>query len=106
MEADAGIKEYLAKQIQDLNIKNIEKTHELVMVKQKLSEYTTELQDIERTYKEKIKELERSQLKIAKEAKKDRKRLKIFEAENSHYKEIFDEMQSFVKMIRKTKGLD
>lgn len=37
-EAEDGIKEYLAKQMQELNIKNVEKTHELVLIKQKLSE--------------------------------------------------------------------
>jgi hypothetical protein len=37
-EAETGIKELLAKQMQDLNMRHIEKTHELVMVKQKLAE--------------------------------------------------------------------
>jgi len=101
-EAEAGIKEYLAKQVQDLNVKHIEKTHELVMVKQKLSEVTSDIKDIEEDCDSKIRENNRQQYKLSKELKSCRKRLKILDIENAEYKEIFDEMQNYMGLVRRT----
>mmetsp|Transcript_6654 Transcript_6654/g.7598 ORF Transcript_6654/g.7598 Transcript_6654/m.7598 type:complete len:125 (+) Transcript_6654:906-1280(+) len=53
-EAEDGIKEYLAKKMQELNMKNVEKTHELVLVKQHLSEANLEIKEIKDDYEKKI----------------------------------------------------
>lgn len=101
-DAETGIKEHLARQIQDLNIKHIEKTHELVMLKQKLAESNSEIKDVEREYQNKLVESDKIQSKLLKEVKAHRKRLKVFEAENAQYKEIFDEVQDYIKLVDKT----
>lgn len=52
--AEVGIKEYLAKQMQELNKKNVEKTHELVLVKQKLAEFNQDYNDMKQKYEVRV----------------------------------------------------
>jgi chromosome segregation ATPase len=103
--AEDGIKEYIAKQMQDLSTKHVEKTHELVFVKQKLSEANDEVNDVKREYQEQIDEIEALRAKLAKEIKVLKKRFKLSELENSEYKEIFDEMQEYIAKLHKAKRL-
>jgi len=65
--AESGIKEYLAKEMQELNVKHIEKTHELVVIKQKLSEALSEVNDVRHEYEAKYIESEMTKIKLAKE---------------------------------------
>lgn len=101
--AEDGIKEYIAKQMQELSIKHVEKTHELVSVKQQLSEANNEINDVKRQYQTQINEIEEIRVKLAKEIKILKKRLKLSELENTEYKEIFDEMQSYIAKLHKAR---
>lgn len=102
--AEAGIKEYLAKQMQDLNSKHIEKTHELVMVKQKLSESNEEIEGVRHEYEEKLIDSEKTKIKLTKELKGLVKHSKMLEIENKEYKDIFTDMEDYISRLMSKKN--
>ena len=104
-EAEDGIKEYLAKKMQELNMKLIEKHHELVLVKQALSESQTEVKELQQSFEQKQLETEKIYSKFKKDVKSLNKKLKIYELENNEYKEIYEEMKGFIEMRKRNKGI-
>mmetsp|Transcript_39726 Transcript_39726/g.39327 ORF Transcript_39726/g.39327 Transcript_39726/m.39327 type:complete len:175 (-) Transcript_39726:54-578(-) len=102
--AESGIKEYLAKQMQDLNTKHIEKTHELVMAKQKLAEAHQEVESVKYEYDERLVENEKGRIKLSKELKALRKHSKLLEIENKEYKDIFSEMEDYIARLLSKKA--
>ena len=104
-EAEFGIKEYLAKKMQELNMKLIEKHHELVIVKQTLNESKAEIKEIQDMYDQKQAEYEKVYSKYKKEIKSLTKKLKIYELENNEFKDIYEEIKGFVEMRKRNKGI-
>lgn len=91
--------------MQELNIKNVEKTHELVLTKQKLSEFYQEYNDMKHHYEVKLSDYNYVNAKFTKDIKSLRKKIKLFELENSEYKDIFDGMKSYIDVIKKAQSV-
>lgn len=91
--------------MQELNIKNVEKTHELVLTKQKLSEFNQEYNDMKHHYEVKLSDYNYVNAKFTKDIKSLRKKIKLFELENSEYKDIFDGLKSYIDVIKKAQSV-